>query len=128
MVSEGVQSEVVELNVLGRFELRRDGAARAIRFRKAEAVLAVLALSEECTVDRDKLCGLLWPDVPDVQARHSLRQTLLNLRKDMRDTESELLDASARSVRLNRERVNVDVLRFEALLEEGTCDALREAT
>ena len=49
--------------------------------KKAEALLAFLALHPGQMHARDKLAALLWGDVSDERARHSLRQVLLTLRQ-----------------------------------------------
>lgn len=66
---------------LGGFEARLDSGPRvAFPRRKALALLAYLALGAGQTQPRDKLAALLWGDVPDRQARQSLRQALVTLR------------------------------------------------
>jgi DNA-binding SARP family transcriptional activator len=49
--------------------------------KKAQALLAYLAVEPGEAHLRDKLAALLWGDSSDQQARHSLRQTLLALKQ-----------------------------------------------
>jgi DNA-binding SARP family transcriptional activator len=113
--------------LLGGFELRCDGEGLALATRKAEALLALLALRPGQAFARDTLCGLLWPDVRDEQARHSLRQTLHGMRKTLAGVAPKVLRADARSLALDPERVIVDVAGIETRLEVGSHAALSEA-
>src|SRR5262245_9837985 len=49
--------------------------------RKAQALLAYLALHDGQAQPRDKLAALLWSESPARRARHSLRQALLEARR-----------------------------------------------
>src|SRR5215510_15454352 len=49
--------------------------------KKARALLAYLAVQGGQTVSRERLADLLWPYQGSEQARHSLRNCLLELRK-----------------------------------------------
>jgi DNA-binding SARP family transcriptional activator/Tfp pilus assembly protein PilF len=55
-------------------------AAAAPLSRKARALLAYLALNADSAVPRERLCGLLWSERSEEQARASLRQCLHELR------------------------------------------------
>ena len=57
--------------------------AVAPRSKKARALLAYLAMKPDWRASREELATLLWGDTPDAQARHSLRQCLTLLRKDL---------------------------------------------
>src|SRR5215470_5516207 len=72
----------LRLQLLGGFSLGL-GAGRSVNpgARKARALLAYLALPAGRTHSRDKLASLLWGDTGDEQARQSLRQTLVALRR-----------------------------------------------
>lgn len=54
-----------------------------IRSRKGIGLLASLALADGGEVGRDQLCDLLWPDRQTAQARASLRQLLVDVRRDL---------------------------------------------
>ena len=64
------------LKLLGDFCLAVDGVSIALPTRKAEALLAYLALQPDARHTRDKLAGLLWGGHTDEQARLNLRQCL----------------------------------------------------
>jgi DNA-binding SARP family transcriptional activator len=118
------RDHAIGLRLLGGFELR-DGSGDVVQLamRKAEALVALLALAGGQPVAREKLWALLWPDVREAQARHSLRQTLLSIRK----ASPQLIRGDARNVALDDAQVDVDLARLEAQLALGSRDALVEA-
>lgn len=66
------------LRLLGGFALLGPSGEPEQRLsqRRAEAVLAALALSGELGCTRDRLTALLWPESSEQHARHSLRNAL----------------------------------------------------
>ena len=63
----------LRLALLGGFEARSDsGLSLAISRKKAQMLLAYLAMHPTQTHLRDKLATLLWGDAPAEQARLSL--------------------------------------------------------
>jgi len=80
-IGAGGSAARVELGLLGGFELRRAGGpVLALPTRKAEMLLAYLALPAGHAHSRDKLAALLWGDRQDAQARASLRNAIAALR------------------------------------------------
>ncbi|HTU58219.1 MAG TPA: BTAD domain-containing putative transcriptional regulator, partial [Polyangiales bacterium] len=73
---------------------------------------------------RELLCGLLWPDVPDTQARASLRQALGHIRKAV---SPDLLQTSADQLFVNPGVLWVDVATVEKILLRPALDRF-EAT
>jgi DNA-binding SARP family transcriptional activator len=71
----------LRIRLLGAFELENDDAEVQLPARKSEALLAVLALRPGVAFAREWLAALLWPEVPESQARTSLRQAVGHLRK-----------------------------------------------
>jgi predicted ATPase/DNA-binding SARP family transcriptional activator len=70
------------LYLLGPFRLEVVGQPVALPTRKAEALLAYLALHPApAGHSREKLAALFWGDSPDTDARRSLRVALTGLRK-----------------------------------------------
>src|SRR5262245_4900209 len=80
------------LQLLGGFALRLEsGRSLTVRTRKAHALLAYLAMPPGRAHPRDKLASLLWGDTGDEQARQSLRQMLVALRRALPATEPPIL-------------------------------------
>ena len=116
------------LALLGGFRARLDaGPALTLPTRKAQAVLAYLAVPLGQAHPRDKLAALLWGDRPETLARKSLRQTLFIIRRALADQTSAWLDLDGGAIALNPAAVDVDVSRFERRLADGTPAALAEA-
>jgi DNA-binding SARP family transcriptional activator len=105
----------------------RSGEAVRLPTRKAQALLAYLAVHPGQSHPRAKLATLLWGDAPDEQAHHRLRQALFDLRKALPATRPRCLVADARSLALNAAAVEVDVAAFERLVTRATPAALAQA-
>src|ERR671925_193146 len=72
---------MLEIRLLGGFELRLRGVPAPLQSRPAQSLLAYLALSAGTAHRREKLAGLLWPDAGDDNARSNLRHALWRIRK-----------------------------------------------
>jgi predicted ATPase/DNA-binding SARP family transcriptional activator len=72
---------MLEVRLLGKFEVRNDNQAVEILLRAAQSLLAYLMLNAGTPHRREQLAGLFWPDMPDANAKSNLRQTLSRLRK-----------------------------------------------
>jgi len=75
----GEGASAFELNVLGRFELRRNGQILIDRQwprRKAAAIVKLLALEPSHALHRDRLMEALWPEQPVDSAANSLYKSL----------------------------------------------------
>ncbi len=70
----------VKIGLFGQFSVEIDGSKLPVPGRKCQALLAYLAAKPGQDVSRDTLCGLIWGDRGDEQARASLRQALAVLR------------------------------------------------
>jgi DNA-binding SARP family transcriptional activator len=115
----------LRLKLLGGFEARL-GAPLPLPSRKAQALLAYLALSAGRTHPRDKLATLLWGDISQEHARSSLRQALFAIRKALAPVDGAL-HPETENVALNPERVDVDVTEFERQGRVGSPEALQAA-
>src|SRR5207245_3917226 len=92
--------------------------------KKARALLAYLAAQWGQAVSRERLADLLWPYQGSEQARHSLRNCLLELRKALGANAAPYLVGDFAQCRLRD--VAVDVDRFERLsrsLQRGELQA-----
>lgn len=121
-------SDRLVLSCLGDFQARvQSGNKVPIRTKKGQALLAYLACHPAESHARGKLATLLWANVDDNSARHSLRQTLCVLRASLPESAAAAIRAETDSISLNAESLVVDVVAFERLAREGTVAALEEA-
>ena len=72
---------MLEVRLLGQFDMRLDGVPVVLASRQAQTLLAYLALNSGVAHRREKLAGMLWPEANDAQARNNLRYTLWQARK-----------------------------------------------
>ncbi len=113
---------------MGAFRLAGpDGLTVAVTSRRARGLLAYLALAPEQTATRERLCGLLWSDRGEAQARASLRQSLLELRGLIEAAGLDLIDAGRESVALRLDAVACDVTELEHALASLDAGALSVA-
>lgn len=118
---------MVELRLLGEFIAVTDtGGPLHLPTRKAVALLAYLALNHGRAYRAD-LARLLWADVPETQARQSLRQAAWQIRTTFAPTAVNILTGDRDELRLNAREVRVDVQLFERLVGSGAADDLRRA-
>jgi DNA-binding SARP family transcriptional activator len=78
----------LSLTLLGGFQARVQAGAPplSLPIRKAQALLAYLALPPGQAHPRDKLAALLWGGIREDSARASLRQALFAVRRALADT------------------------------------------
>jgi TolB-like protein/DNA-binding SARP family transcriptional activator len=119
-----VPAPALQLSLLGRFELCGPGGPIELTSKKLAALLAYLACTAPQAHSRDKLMTLLWGSHFEVQARQNLRQALSRLRRVLGDGP---LVSGGDSISLKPELIACDVVQFEALVGNGSREALREA-
>jgi predicted ATPase/DNA-binding SARP family transcriptional activator len=74
----------LSLSLFGGFHATLDGQALTdFRTQKVPALLAYLAVESARPHTRERLAGLLWPDLPEDAARDNLRGTLYQLRRTL---------------------------------------------
>jgi len=118
----------LQIELLGGFSARsHDGQPCVLRTRKAQALLAYLALPPGRFHSRGKLTALLWGETAEAQARQSFRQALAILRRVLGEEDPPGLLTQGESVALNPEAVAVDATRLETALRDGTVAALERA-
>jgi DNA-binding SARP family transcriptional activator len=76
---------MLEAHFFGRFDVRIDGSPIEISSRKAQSLLAYLMLNLDVQHRREKIAGVLWPELDEATARSKLRYTLWQLRKAIGD-------------------------------------------
>jgi DNA-binding SARP family transcriptional activator len=98
-----------------------------IRSRKSVGLLASLALAEGGPVGRDQLCDLLWPDRQAAQARASLRQLLVDVRRDL-GLAGDVLDTRGDGlISFNPMAIVFDVGEFNRLRRADDQQSLEQA-
>ncbi len=123
----------LSLFLLGCFQAKLQDRALDLTSRKAQALLAYLAIEDARPHYREALSGLLWPDRPDRTARGSLRQALQDLRRAIGDDAeaAPLFIISRETIQLNPEAGSwVDAAAFEKLaaVDSRQISAGHEAT
>lgn len=114
-------SNRLRFNVLGAFEtLDSDGESIDFAHRKAQALLAYLAIERSRPQSRDHLATLLWARTGEERARHNLRQALSKLRT----LRPDLVECPGDRIVLNTKVCLVDVATFEELAQSENLDDL----
>ena len=118
----------IQLILLGHFDCLMSSDDRiALSMRKAEVLLAYLALTPGLRHPRERLINLLWSDRGDEQARNSLRQCLSAIKKSLGAAADLILLVDRTTVSLKPELIDVDVHEFERLALEGDYESLATA-
>jgi class 3 adenylate cyclase len=108
---------MLQIRLLGQFDLRLHGKRVTIPTRVAQSLLAYLTLTAGTPHRREKLAGIFWPDSSDETARKNLRQELWRIRKSISllgSTESDYLIADEITLKFNREaKYWLDVAQME---------------
>src|SRR5215468_12564697 len=116
------------LTLLGGFGLRSaDGGIVDLPGQKDRALLAVLAVASGDVQSRERLAGLLWSEHGDRQARDSLKQALVRLRRCLGGADGGVLRTDRQSVALDRTALDIDVLTFEQLARQRSLTSLAQA-
>ena len=114
----------LSLILMGPFEALLNGQEiTAFQSSKVRALLAFLAVEMARPHPRETLAGLLWPNVPESCAHHSLNQALSNLRGAICDHETTppFLLVAGQSLQFNRNSDHwLDVGELERLINWKT--------
>ena len=103
----------LSISILGSLVIESDECRLGKVPKKARALLAYLAAQGGQTVSRERLADLLWPYQGSDQARHSLRNCLLELRKALGPSAALHLVADFANCRM--QEVAADLDNFEHL-------------
>jgi DNA-binding SARP family transcriptional activator/TolB-like protein len=87
--------------------------------RKARALLGYLAISEAHEETRDRLVGLLWSEVPEENARASLRQVVHEIREAFRAAGADGFTVGKRVVALDPAQCRSDLAEVIAAADAG---------
>jgi TolB-like protein/two-component SAPR family response regulator len=99
----------LQLNVLGRFELKSDGKPVGPIANKAQAMLAFLAVENDRANTRERVATLLWGGRSDDRARHNVRQALSAIGRNC----GPLVAADGDILGIDLTNCVVDVVEFE---------------
>lgn len=97
-----------EAKLLGRFDLLVDG--RSVQLpSKGNELIAFLALEPGRRASRQRISGVLWPDLPDDRAFGNLNTTVWRLRKAVvQVADPNFLWTTQRELGLDSNRLRVD--------------------
>src|SRR5712691_1184478 len=115
----------LSIGILGPLVIESDDCRLGRLPRKARALLAYLAVHGGQAVSRERLADLLWPYQDSEQARHSLRNCLLELRKALGPSAAGHLVTDFVSCRIQHAFVDLD--RFERLSRSPHRSELQDA-
>lgn len=110
----------LNISMFGGVVVTYSGLEVRLHIRKMQALLAFLILEgKRCS--RDMLIGRLWSDVPEANARASLRQAVYQLRKDLSELGCDYLDSDKLGVGLSPENVETDI---DAVVQAADADVV----
>lgn len=116
------------LRLFGPFQVWVEGRPLPrLRSRKGERLLALLALHHEVSVERCWVAGTLWPESPEPQGLASLRKSLYDLRRALGPAAECLCSPTPRTLRLDLEGADVDLVTFAAAMARGDPASLEQA-
>jgi len=110
---------MLTIRLLGPVSLSYNGRPVRLPNRKAQAIVAYLALNDLPAERRALLAGLLWSEYGQNNALTSLRQTLLELRRAMQDVGCPALTPSHSHVVLDRTVLRLDITDIIAAVSIG---------
>jgi DNA-binding SARP family transcriptional activator len=110
---------VLEFRILGPLEARYGEESVPLGGLKQRAVLAILLLRANQLVSVDRLVEDLWGDEPPSAATHSVEVYVSRLRKLLGRSGARPIETLRPGYRLSVEPGQLDLHRFEHLLEEG---------
>lgn len=100
--------------LFGRMSIKTaTGSPVRISSRKGRALIAYVAMAPDLQVGREELAHLLWGDRTDGQARQSLRQCIIRLRRELGPSAS-LLVSTTEHVAIDRDGLWVDAVEFQS--------------
>jgi predicted ATPase/DNA-binding SARP family transcriptional activator len=118
--SGDVRLSPLTIRLFGPFEVRLRGQPLPrLRSRKGQWLLALLALRHGHEVERAWLAGTLWPDSAEAAAYASLRKSLKDLRRALGAEAGRLRSPSPRTLALDLEEAEADVVAFDHALAQG---------
>ncbi|NJD60586.1 MAG: hypothetical protein C3F13_01900 [Anaerolineales bacterium] len=118
----------ITVRLFGPFQVYLNGVPiEGFRSDKARALLAYLCTEEIKPHRREKLAGLLWPEIPEKSARANLRYALTNLRRILSaqtsscepNSSGDILAATPQTIQINPTNdLWIDVAIFEEVAHQ----------
>ena len=120
---------MLEVRLLGTFEVKHKKNTVSISSRPAQSLFAYLILNAGNSHRREKLAGMLWPDSLEETARDNLRHALWRIRKALPpDPKIEYLLVDDLSIAFNDSAdYGLDAGKIEKLSEIASADELINA-
>jgi len=117
---------MLEVKLLGSFEVKFKKKVIAIPSRPAQSLFAYLILNAGTSHRREKLAGLLWPDSLEETARDNLRHALWRIRKALpSQSKVEYLLTDDLSISFNAfSEYSLDVATLDKVEENAPTDEL----
>jgi class 3 adenylate cyclase len=123
-MTDSAQLPKLSLSLFGRFELTARTGVVQLPSRKLAGLLAYLASTAPRPQPRERLANLLWGSHFETQSRQNLRHALFRLRQIVGQ---DALISVADEVWLAPGVIDCDVVRFKALIREGSSASLAAA-
>ena len=127
-------SKVLTLRLFGDWEAHSDNQPLpGLHLREGERLLAYLTLRHGVPVTYRQIAQQFWPSEANQNATGdsgdypSTRQAIASLRRSLGDHADRLTSVSKGVARLDLAGAEVDLLRFEALVQQNDADAWRQA-
>ncbi|WP_376696741.1 hypothetical protein [Wenzhouxiangella sp. EGI_FJ10305] len=115
-----VSSSRLHATLFGAFKLTdTDRVEIVVTGKRARALLAILCLEPGVAIERDRVCELLWRGGFRAQARASLRQTLLGLKKQLTPIRPDFFEVSRDRLAVSASAVRSDLAELESALSHG---------
>lgn len=115
MVKEPELMSYLQVKLLGGISaMRSDGSAVSFPMRRCQALFALLVLAGAKGLSREYCADLLWRRSGEVQARSSLRQVILALRRALSPDDRALV-ADRENIRLDLGHIETDLIILNSL-------------
>jgi non-specific serine/threonine protein kinase len=115
---------MLEVTLLGQFEVLHDGKRLTIPTRNAQSLFAYLILNAGTAHRRERLAGLLWPDSTEENARSNLRHELWRLRKALKTAGGSYFLIDDLTIAFNpQSEYSLDAQKLESVPLEGSTAA-----
>jgi DNA-binding SARP family transcriptional activator len=112
----------MKINLFGGFSAtREEGKALSFSSKKAQALLAYLAVESDRPQSRERLASMLWADTGEERARHNLRQSVAKIRQALGD----IVASEGECLCLVANACITDVGEFESLAAADNADDLQ---